>query len=409
MTVEPFDLAILEEAETRRRRSAQTRRRASLLVPLVLTLSWFAYVSLSGQWDRVLDRWAAATTMIFGSFVAGATPQGGGAVAFPVFTKLLEVPSEVARTFSLCVQAVGMTSATLSILINRRAVLWSILVPVIAAATVGFLLAAALATDDSLPFRPSLIPADYIKVGFTVVIAALAVMVFLASRRPAEYLTTKIPSSSNRVHLAGLLAGLLGGALAAMVGSGVDVMVYLLAVVLIGFSPKVGIPTSVVAMSAISVLGFAYYGLFDGQLSVSVDQATVFSVGGRAVDLPADRYDLFGFWLASIPVVVWGAPLGSAVADRLGQRSVVRLVLVLATTEVLTTVFFLESLRRSPRLVAFAIGSALLVVSAVVVLARHRHRILGIAPFSPTIPLTRNMVSVIKDYGELITRRRGDR
>lgn len=406
MTVKPFDPSIIGEAEVRRERSERLRRWVSLLIPLAMTISWFVYVSLAGQWDRVLDRWAAATTMIFGSFVAGATPQGGGAVAFPVFTKLLEVPSEVARTFSLSIQAVGMTSATLSILINRRRVLWPVLLSVVPAASVGFLLGAILATDASTVFRPSLIPADYIKVGFTVVIAALAVMVFLASRIPAEYQTTELPSPNRRVAMGGVVAGLMGGALAAMVGSGVDVMVYLLVVVLIGFSPKVGIPTSVIAMSAISILGFVYYGLIDGQLSVSLDQDMVVAVNGTQVNLPADRYDLFGFWLASVPVVVWGAPLGSAVADWLGQRSVVRLVLFLAAAEVTTTVLFLESLHRSPALIAFAVCSAVLVISAVVLAARNRHQLLGIDPFDPNQPLTRNTVSVLKDYAERLTRRR---
>ena len=33
--------------------------------------------------------------MGFGSFIAGATTEGGGAVAFPVLTLLFEIPPEV--------------------------------------------------------------------------------------------------------------------------------------------------------------------------------------------------------------------------------------------------------------------------------------------------------------------------
>ncbi|MFL6307311.1 MAG: hypothetical protein ACJ72H_27575 [Candidatus Sulfotelmatobacter sp.] len=33
-----------------------------------------------------------AVTMIFGSLVGGGTSEGGGAIAFPVFTKLLHIP-----------------------------------------------------------------------------------------------------------------------------------------------------------------------------------------------------------------------------------------------------------------------------------------------------------------------------
>ncbi len=60
--------------------------------------------------------------MLFGSFIGGSTPLGGGAVAFPVFTKLLDVPAPVARSFALSVQAVGLSVAAVTILLTRRPV-----------------------------------------------------------------------------------------------------------------------------------------------------------------------------------------------------------------------------------------------------------------------------------------------
>ncbi len=46
-------------------------------------------------------------TMIFGSMVAGATSEGGGAVAFPVMTLALQIKPAVARDFSLMTQSCG--------------------------------------------------------------------------------------------------------------------------------------------------------------------------------------------------------------------------------------------------------------------------------------------------------------
>jgi hypothetical protein len=46
-------------------------------------------------------------TMIFGSMVAGATSEGGGAVAFPVMTLALKIEPSVARDFSLMCQSFG--------------------------------------------------------------------------------------------------------------------------------------------------------------------------------------------------------------------------------------------------------------------------------------------------------------
>ena len=46
-------------------------------------------------------------TMIFGSMVAGATSEGGGAVAFPVMTLVLKLSPSIARDFSLMCQSFG--------------------------------------------------------------------------------------------------------------------------------------------------------------------------------------------------------------------------------------------------------------------------------------------------------------
>ena len=108
-------------------------------LPAAFTLSWILYVVLGGHLDRVGDNWRAALTMLFGSFVAGSTPQGGGAVAFPVFTKVLAVPAPVARTFSLTIQATGMVMAAASILLAGRKVDWKALGLGVAGGSAGLL------------------------------------------------------------------------------------------------------------------------------------------------------------------------------------------------------------------------------------------------------------------------------
>ena len=46
-------------------------------------------------------------TMIFGSFIGGATAEGGGAVAFPVMTLVLHLTPSIARDFSFMIQCCG--------------------------------------------------------------------------------------------------------------------------------------------------------------------------------------------------------------------------------------------------------------------------------------------------------------
>jgi uncharacterized membrane protein YfcA len=46
-------------------------------------------------------------TMVFGSFIGGATAEGGGAVAFPVMTLVLHLTPAIARDFSFLIQCCG--------------------------------------------------------------------------------------------------------------------------------------------------------------------------------------------------------------------------------------------------------------------------------------------------------------
>ena len=68
-----------------------TRKSVCTWLPVGLTVSivWTLWVIGISQEDRLAlfaDNWFMSVTMAFGSFIAGATSEGGGAVAFPVMT-----------------------------------------------------------------------------------------------------------------------------------------------------------------------------------------------------------------------------------------------------------------------------------------------------------------------------------
>ena len=222
-----LDVSFLDSGAEARRLRIEQRSRRGLAVSAAVTAVWLVAVTATGAWGRVLDNWAAAVTMVFGSFVAGSTPQGGGAVAFPVFTKILEVPAEVARSFSLCIQTVGMGAASLSILLNRRRVEWRALALGAPVAVAGFLGTLLLAGDPDAPFWPSRVPGAYVKVTFTLVLASMAFVVYLGWRTPVRRIGRALPPLNHRLRAALVVAGLLGGVASALVGSGADVMIYL--------------------------------------------------------------------------------------------------------------------------------------------------------------------------------------
>ena len=99
----------------------RNRKVLAVVIPaIVVHTIWWSVVSSknlfylfsepSGSFDN--PRWYMSITMIFGSMVAGATPEGGGAIAFPVMTLALGVKPSVARDFSFMIQSVGMTASS---------------------------------------------------------------------------------------------------------------------------------------------------------------------------------------------------------------------------------------------------------------------------------------------------------
>jgi len=91
---------------------------------------WLALMAQHGYWYLFQHNWFMSVTMCFGSFIAGATSEGWGAVAFPVMTLLFKIEPVVARDFSLLIQSVGMMAASftiycLKIPVEWRAVLYS--------------------------------------------------------------------------------------------------------------------------------------------------------------------------------------------------------------------------------------------------------------------------------------------
>jgi len=417
------DLADIEASisvgrETRDR-VGRNRSRLALAVSVGVLVIWLGFVTLAGHWGRVSDQWASALTMVFGSFVAGSTPQGGGAVAFPVFTKVLDIDASVARTFSLCIQSIGMTAASASIIINRRVVAWRAVAISAPVAVSAFVISAIVLGDPDTPFWPSRLPGAYVKVSFTLLVAAMALVVWSGYRVQILERVQALDLSGPRVVAALVLAAIAGGMASALTGSGADVISYLAVVVVIGLSPRVGVPTTVIVMTTVSLAGLVLYGVVDGQLNVSVVDDAVVAIGGRpvemvdgaaqfvsvssiagggaaAVGLDALRFDLFGLWLAAVPVVAFGAPLGAWATSRVTDRQLVRFVVVLAVVETVSTVIFLDGLisEPDPALISFALIGGASTVTILWLIRKYRRQILGLAESDFDASFTRSRLDV---------------
>ncbi len=353
-------------------------------IPASITLAWLIAVSAAGEWGRAASHWEAAVTMIFGSFLAGSSPEGGGAVAFPIFTKVLHTPAEVARTFSLSIQAVGMTVASAVILLARRKVELRAFAVAAPAGVAGLVAGLFLFGDPATAFWGFAIPAAYAKVTFTITLAAMSYIMFVMLRAP-DTGADRAPYWTRRVVLGLALAALVGGGITSLTGTGVNVMLFLFIVVMAGLHPRVGIPTSILTMAAVSVAGFLVLVALHGDFDLGfTESGKVSSAGGHAVEPPLDagQADLFGLWLAAVPVVVWGAPLGTWVTQHLRESALIGFVAVLALTEVVTTALLVDDLRTDAALAAYFVVGCVLAVVGVALLRRYRRRILRLPPVS---------------------------
>lgn len=418
--------AIIGEASATRKATAKRRARIALSLSFIALGIWAIAITATGQWGRILDNWFSPLIAAAGSVIGSSTPLGGGTVSFPIYTKVLGVPPQVARTFSLSMPAIGMTMASLSIIINRRPVEWRALAISLPAAIVGLLFGLfGPFTQRNQPFWPSVIPAPYVRVTFTLVVFGAAAVVWLNYRQQILEQITRVTDYGWRLISILILFGFIGGFVSSLVGPGTNVFLYIVLIILIGLIPRIGIPTSVIAMAGTCVIAFITLSLLGGQLITGLDAAgQVVTVGGQAVGavpcpgqapdaaplcaaygeglppLNPLRYDVFGFWLASVPIVIFGAPLGAWLASRMTNRQLVVLVVILALTELATTIIFLEPLRTNRALVIYAVIGMVVVTGILLLMLKFRRQILGLPPVDLDETFTRTRLDVGGDFRE---------
>ncbi|MGB6220495.1 sulfite exporter TauE/SafE family protein [Haloferula sp.] len=278
-----------------------------LIYPLVLGLVWgvwAAAMTAGGWWSLFETRWPMALTMVFGSFVAGSTPAGGGAVAYPVFTKALAISSADAALFGLMIQAVGMSMAALFILtrgirINSSVWRWSVL-----GAVPGVMIGLAFVG----------LPENVPRLTFSCLLLVFAVTLYRSHWKRKHRPEKEIAGWSRRDGIRFALTGLIGGGVASQLGSGADMLCFMVMTLGYGLDERIAVPTSVVIMATVSVCGFVF-----------------------RLMLPQPIGEVWEYWAVSAPVVAVGAPLGAWVASRIHSNAILILVFLLIVAEVIST------------------------------------------------------------------------
>ena len=276
------------------------------LLVLLIVGSWSVYMMVANQWALFNELWPISLTMIAGSFVAGSTPGGGAAVALPVFTKVLSIPTTDARTFGLMIQAVGMSMAGVMILVKRV----PILPRVIAATTFGGLIGIVIGTYWMI------IPAPFPKILFTFVATAFGVALIISRWVINLPPRDEIPGWGwQRVALFATV-GFVGGLFASSTGSALDMVAFMVLTLAFGINEKIGTPTSVIIMALNSVIGFFLHGVVSQDIGVAWE-----------------------YWLVAVPIVILGAPFGAFCASIFKRETIIIMLLILIAGELVTTIW----------------------------------------------------------------------
>lgn len=278
-----------------------TRVRYFLLWLGLFYTTWLTIV-IAGQHAQAFhDHWGIGVAMAFGSYFAGSTPMGGGTVGFPVLVLLFHEPATMGRDFSMAIQSVGMTSASILIFCTRQPLEWRMLRWAFLGTTIGMPL--------GLAFIAPHIPGLYVKLTFATLWASFGLLHFAKVGEIAKM--SGLTDMTRRFDItSGLLIGLLAGALvASTTGVGIDMLIYIVLVLMCRADLKVAIPTSVVLMAYTSLIGIAT------QYTLAHTMPATYSISPG----------LFHNWLVAAPVVALGAPFG-VVACRLIPRKITLLV-----------------------------------------------------------------------------------
>lgn len=299
-----------------------------LVPPLVIWTGWLVFMLGSGRWDLFASGWHMSLTMAVGSFIAGATSEGGGAVAFPVMTLVFQVSPMVARDFFLMIQSVGMNSAAFTILTLRIPVEWRALVFAGLGGIAGVVL--------GLEFLA--LPPAFAKMLFVSTWLAFAVALYWINRYREREVRLSIEAFAARHAVMLVTTGVIGGLITSVTGSGLDICTFALLVLRLRICEKIATPTSVILMGMNSAVAFAY---------------KHFQIPGG---MAAEAWE---YWWVCVPVVTIGAPLGAWFIRDKSRLFVANILYVSIALQFLWAIYVLEVFSK-PALAAFSTATFLI-------------------------------------------------
>ncbi|WP_340200614.1 TSUP family transporter [Ascidiimonas sp. W6] len=259
-----------------------------------------------------IKHWAITLTMVIGSFIAGASSEGGGAIAYPVFTLLMDVSPGVARNFSYAIQSIGMTAASLMIIGLRIKIEVKAIIYASIGGIIGLIVGAYFIVD--------LLQAGLTKLLFVSLWLSFGFALFLTNSVKNRVVIENIGDLTGNDVFKLILFGVIGGMITSIFGNGIDIFTFCLLTLFFGLSEKVATPTSVVLMTINTIAGFFLHAFIMKDFQVIA----------------------FEYWMVSIPVVIIFAPLGAFLISKVSRKFISTLLYSIILIQFIGALFIIK-------------------------------------------------------------------
>ncbi len=253
---------------------------------LVLVV-WLIYVSQNNLFYLIEKHIFAVITMVFGAFIAGSSPEGSAAIAYPVFTLILDIKPDVARNFAFAIQSIGMSAASLLILGLRLKVEWKYILYV----TIGGLFGLVLGTIYIVP----LISPILAKLFFVSLWLSFGTVLYFSNRNKEKVVFNEISNFNRNDIFILLIFGLIGGVISSVFGTGINIFTFCLMTTYYKINEKVAVPSSIIIMTIETIFGLFVHAKYLNDMQA------------QAIEM----------WIACIPFVIIFAPLGSFIMSKM--------------------------------------------------------------------------------------------
>jgi len=283
-----------------------------LTLLFLIVATWLFYMITTQSFHLFGQYYPSLITMIGGAFIAGSSPEGSAAIAYPVFTLFLKISPAVTRNFAFAIQSVGMTCASVLILNKGIKVEWNYIKYV----TLGGLFGMVFGTYYIVP----LISPPVAKLFFVSLWLSFGIVLWNENRKDKRDLFNFIRNFGKSDVIGLVMLGLIGGVISSIFGTGINIFSFCFMTIYYRINEKVAIPSSVIIMTIETIFGF-------------------FIHAGVVKDFQKQTFEM---WLICVPFVAVFAPLGSYVINKVSRKAAANFLSTMLVLQFIGAMFVIK-------------------------------------------------------------------